>query len=219
MIDSAVLPGPPDHLLLPVMEAAADSFAPAPDLAAAVGALFLDEESPFYVEEHSHLLYAEIGYLWTSAPARRRGRTILGTAEIFQPRGSGWAKARQEAQMLQWFGEAPDFVITLSAPYVARCLEGGSHANIGALIDHELSHCGQALDEWGAPRFNQRTGRPVFTLRGHDVEEFVGVVERWGAGATMTETLAAAANAGPRFGRADAAGLCGTCLSASRRAA
>lgn len=210
------LPPPPPHLALPVVAAQADSFAPAPGLAEAVRALFLDEDSDFFIEEHAHLLYAEIGFLWTNAPARKRGRTILGTAEIFQRRGSGWTKARQEAQMAAFFGGVPDFVITISAPYAARCLEEGSHANIGALLDHELCHCGQALDNWGAPRFNQQTGRPIFTMRGHDVEEFVGVVARWGAAATMTEALAQAAQAKPLFGRAEAAGICGTCL---RRAA
>ena len=70
-------------------------------------------------------------------------------------------------------------------------------------------------DEFGAPKFNQQTGRPSFTMRGHDVEEFVGVVRRYGAEATGVRALVDAANAGPEIAAADIAQCCGTCLRAA----
>jgi hypothetical protein len=48
-------------------------------------------------------------------------------------------------------------------------------------------------------------------MRGHDVEEFVGVVARYGAEATGVAAIVDAAKAGPTIGRASIAGVCGTC--------
>ncbi|WFU46213.1 putative metallopeptidase [Sinorhizobium terangae] len=45
-----------------------------------------------------------------------------------------------------------------------------------ALVEHELYHAAQETDASGAPKFSRSTGRPVFVIRGQDVEEFVGVV-------------------------------------------
>src|SRR5690606_3683592 len=131
-------------------------------------------------DDHAHLEDAYIGFLWTNAPGTHQGREVLGTAEIFSPKGQAWVKARQEAQVLAWFGVVPDFIITLSAPFVAERLDRHDHVSVCALIEHELYHCGQAFDEYGAPRF-RRDGRPAYSMKGHDVEEHIGVVERYGA--------------------------------------
>jgi len=63
-------------------------------------------------------------------------------------------------------------------------------------LEHELYHIVQSVDEFGAPKFNRDTGMPTLTLRGHDVEEFVGVVRRYGARACGTCILKIV-----RFGR------------------
>nr|WP_271894430.1 putative metallopeptidase [Phyllobacterium sp. IY22] len=47
-------------------------------------------------------------------------------------------------------------------------------------MEHELYHAGQDRDSFGAPKFRKSTGLPVFILRGHDIEEFIGVVRRYG---------------------------------------
>lgn len=108
----------------------------------------------------------------------------------------------------RWFGELPDFVITIQA-HAAMQMDDASFC---ALVEHELYHCAQALNEYGEPRF-RRDGRPIFSMRAHDVEEFVGIVERYGAGAASPNValMAAAATRRPTVGLASIASACGTC--------
>jgi len=56
-------------------------------------------------------------------------------------------------------------------------------------------------DAFGAPKFKKSTGLPSFTLRGHDVEEFVGVVRRYGAAAAGVQAMIDAAAEGRRSPR------------------
>lgn len=86
-----------------------------------------------------------------------------------------------------------------------------SDAEFCALIEHELYHASQERDAFGAPKFSKSTGKPVFTLRGHDIEEFVGVVRRYGAEATHVKALVDAANAGPEIANVRISQACGTC--------
>ncbi|WP_435530224.1 putative metallopeptidase [Phyllobacterium ifriqiyense] len=51
----------------------------------------------------------------------------------------------------------------------------------------------------------------MFTLRGHDIEEFVGAVRRYGAETTQVKALVDAANAGPEIANVHIAQACGTC--------
>ncbi len=157
-----------------------------------------------------HLQAARIACLWTNADARSKGRTILATAEIPQAKGWGFSKARQEVQNLELCGGEVDFLLTFSAPLTADL----DDASFCALVEHELYHCGQARDQWGSPRFT-REGRPVFSMRGHDSEEFVGVVRRYGTGAVDggTRMLVEAAKRAPEVARANVAAACGTCLA------
>jgi len=48
-----------------------------------------------------------------------------------------------------------------------------------ALLDHELCHVAQAVDADGDP-MREKKDRPVWRLRGHDVEEFEEIVARRG---------------------------------------
>lgn len=192
-----------------------DAFAPAPEILEWAKALILDEDGALHNPEHLHLLQARIGALWSSATAKIRGHPICGQAEIPKLRGKGFIKPRQEFQLREWFCESPweplpDFIITVSAGFAESC----DDATWCSLVEHELYHCGQAVDEFGAPRFNQQSGRPIFTIRGHDVEEFVGVVERYGAGAAAGSTaeLVKAGSKAPTVARATIQGACGTCL-------
>lgn len=101
----------------------------------------------------------------------------------------------------------PDFIITIDGNFWKEA----SNPERFALIEHELYHCAQARDEFGAPRFNQSSGKPIFEIIAHDVEEFVGVVQRYGAEATGIQDMVKAANKGPQIAKADIDGLCGTC--------
>ena len=182
-------------------------FAPAPDLSAWVQATFITDGSPLHNHDHDHLQEADIGFLWTNASNRKRGRVVLGEARKGEPDSSKgkWIAARQEAQLREWFGEVPDFLVTLYAPWVADA----DAVSACALIEHELYHCAQVRDEFGSPRFSQTTGLPIWAIRGHDVEEFVGVVRRYGAWSSDVLAMVKAANRGATLDAAKVVGVCG----------
>lgn len=167
---------------------------------------FINEDGPLCNEDHAHLRSAVIGWLWTSAPASNKGRTILGEAKMITPPQEKWGKAMSDYQIRQWFGRVPDFLITISAFHATEM----DDASFCALVEHELMHCGQALDAFGSPRY-RRDGSSIFALRPHDVEEFVGIVARYGARASGVEAMVAAAMQKPTVGLAEIAGACGTC--------
>lgn len=206
MSDTSSRPRPPQSLL----DGWQDGFEPAPDLLLWVREQIIEEGGQLYNPEHGHLKDAVIGFLWTNVGNARHQKQILAQAEKPQYQGGKWQKARQELQVRQWFGEVPDFIVTIDACWsdqaddVAFC----------ALVEHELYHCAQAIDEYGEPKFDRVTGQPKFAIRGHDVEEFVGVVRRYGVGSSdgpVAELLAAAAD-GPQIARLNVAMACGTCM-------
>ncbi len=156
--------------------------------------------------DHAHLLDASVQVLWASQSFAKQGRTVLGQTEQVMFRAGGWQKARQEQQMREWFGEEPQFLITLAADYCAQCTE----AEFCALVEHELYHIAQATDQYGAPKFTQ-DGMPKLEMRGHDVEEFIGVVRRYGASHDVQQ-LIDAANRSPEVAKINISRACGTCL-------
>jgi hypothetical protein len=169
---------------------------------------FVTEGSPLYNEDHKHLAFAAIGVLWTNVANSGQQRTVLATAEMPTPKGARWTIARAKYQLAQWFGDVPDFVITLSAPLLSDV----DDATFCAVLEHELYHCSQARNEFGAPKWHL-DGSPVFGIRGHDVEEFVSIVARYGAGATRVGALVQAAQQRPLVQAASIVGACGTCIA------
>jgi hypothetical protein len=166
----------------------------------------LSEEGRLYNPDHSHLIDADICFLWASNVFEKQGRSVLGQAEEVMMRAGGWQKARMEQQMYEWFGHVPNFIITLAADYCAQC----NDVEFCALVEHELYHIAQATDEFGAPKFT-REGAPKLKLRGHDVEEFVGVVRRYGASKEVQEMVDAASRPA-EVAHLDIARACGTCM-------
>jgi hypothetical protein len=198
----------PPHAMLETLTGG--EFLPAPDVAEWLMATFIREGGPLHNPEHAHLALARIGVLWTTVPAVRQMRRIVGQAEIPQARGNPWAKARQEYQIEQWFGgEIPDFLLTFDARWWAEI----DDASCCALAEHELYHCAQAQGKAG-PRF-RRDGTPVWAIRGHDAEEFVGVVRRYGAGAAAggVRELVEAVRRPPEVTAAQIAAACGVCVA------
>lgn len=195
-------PFPPMELV----EAELPAFAPAPEVATWVNAHVLADDGALFNPEHKHLREADIGYLWASAGFVKQGRTVLGTCEMVAFRAGGWQKQRQEAQFLAWFGHVPQFLVTLAADYCSTC----SDIDFAALLEHEHYHIGQKLDEFGSPAFTKE-GAPKLAIRGHDVEEFVGVVRRYGPSLDVRRLLDAAAGK-PEVAAANIAASCGTCL-------
>lgn len=190
-------------------EVAGGLFAPAPELLEWVERVILAAGGPLHNPDHAHLVDADLEFLWASSGFQKAGRVVLGQAEQVMFRVGGWQKARQEQQMIEWFGRVPAFLITLAADYCATC----SDAEFCALVEHELYHIGHASDAYGAPAFDKQ-GRPKLRMVGHDVEEFVGVVARYGP-STDVQRLVAVAGAAPSVLRLDIARACGCCLRAA----
>jgi len=193
-------PAPPEQL---------DRFLPAPELLAWVEQTILASGGALHNPDHAHLVDADLAFLWAPAAFEKAGRTVLGQAEQVMFRAGGWQKARQEQQMIEWFGGVPAFLITLAADYCATY----SDAEFCALVEHELYHIGHASDPYGAPAFDKE-GRPKLRIVGHDVEEFVGVVARYGPSADVRR-MVAAIGAAPAVPRLDIARACGSCLKAA----
>lgn len=201
-------PRPPERLLGQEGALTALPFEPAPELEIWARAAFINEDAVLLNEEHAHLREATLGFMWTSVPNARGGNGVVGQAEIPSIQGGKWARARFFQQVEAWFGLVPDFMITLDAGFADQA----DDATFCSLVEHELYHCAQARTAWGDLKF-RKDGSPAFTIRGHDVEEFVGIVQRYGTGAAAGRTSAfvAAAIAGPTIVAAEISGCCGTC--------
>ncbi|MGE8565226.1 MAG: putative metallopeptidase [Achromobacter sp.] len=202
-------PRPPADWLELARDQGALELRPAPELMAWVKSAILTTAGPLHNLDHCHLADSDLVFAWASTGFQKAGRTVLGQAEQVMFRAGGWQKARQEQQMKEWFGRVPAFLITLSADYCTSC----SDADFCALVEHELYHIGQATDLYGAPAFD-KAGLPKLRIVGHDVEEFVGVVARYGPSADVRR-LVAAAGAARAMTRLDIARACGCCLKAA----
>lgn len=194
-------PRPPADMI----EDASIRFEPACGLVEWARASFIDDGAALMNEDHKHLRFASIGALWTNVPNGRHGRRIVGQCEMGLPPAGKWSRSRVEMQLQQWFGEVPHFLLTFDAEYAAEC----SDAEFCALVEHELYHAGQEQGPFG-PKF-RKDGTPAFAMRGHDVEEFVGVVQRYGASAASVQAMVDAANNGPTISNARIGHICGTC--------
>ncbi|WP_029620631.1 putative metallopeptidase [Pseudorhizobium marinum] len=192
-----------------MFEVGSQAFVSAPEVSEWVEVTFLDEASPVANPDHAHLAHAHIGFLWTVIENNSKGRRVIGQCETGSPQGAmgKWSRARAVQQVTDWFGSVPDFIITLDADYCRQC----GDAEFMALVEHELYHAAQDVDAFGAPKFSKSTGAPVFTIRGHDVEQFVGVVRRYGAEASGVREIVDAANRPPEIARARIEHACGTC--------
>lgn len=100
--------------------------------------------------DHAHLVRARIGFIFQIPASTQDGRLVLGRAQRIGE--------RQQAA-----GLALDFLITIAEDQWNVM----SPERRMALLDHELSHCGgNSVDGW--------------KLRTHEVQEFLGVIDRHG---------------------------------------
>ncbi|MDZ5602587.1 putative metallopeptidase [Pseudomonas sp. RP23018S] len=195
-------PTPPVSLLESVFQ----TLSPAHEVWEWITNEILADTGSLHNPDHAHLLDASVQVLWASQSFAKQGRTVLGQAEQVMHRAGGWQKARQEQQMREWFGEEPQFLITLAADYCAQCTD----AEFCALVEHELYHIAHKADKYGAPAFGD-DGMPKLEMRGHDVEEFIGVVRRYGASQDVQQLIDAASQP-PEVAKINIARACGTCL-------
>lgn len=185
-------------------------FLPAPNVNWWIENTFLNPDSPLFNEEHLHLLSANIKFLYTNVQNVKQGRRILGTTETPMIRGGKWQKERQLLQFREWFGtDNFDFLITLDANYCVTA----SDIEFFALLDHELYHCGHAKDAFGQPKFSRDTGKPKLFLRGHDIEEFLGIYRRYGTFDEASKEITQIGIMGGELNSMEIAKMCGTCLT------
>lgn len=184
----------------------AEAFVPAPELLSWIREVFILSGGALWNPDHAHLEDVTMGALWTSAEEIRQGVPIAATAEMPSVLGARWCKARSRAQLLGWFGEIPDFILTFDAVFAAAT----PNTAWCSRVEHELYHCGQKLDEDGEPKFGFG-GEPVLAIRAHDVEEFVGCVERYGPTGRNVQRLVDAGKSEPLVARSEIALACGTC--------
>ena len=171
---------------------------------------FLNPNSKLYNNEHEHLLCFRpplISFLWAYTKCESKGRRVLGQTEQVMINVGGWKRDRQELQLIEWFGDVPKYIITLDA----RKCQVMSDTDFCALVEHELYHIGHKINRDTLTPEYDSMGQPKLYLRGHDVEEFHGVVRRYGASPEV-QKLVDHANDRPEIGRASIAQACGTCL-------
>ncbi|MCO9081977.1 hypothetical protein KNR53_17835 [Acinetobacter baumannii] len=208
-----IRPFPPQELIDKADEEEAIRLAPAPDLMNWVIANFLTIGGPLHNPDHDHI--AELihdneeflAFAWASSACMAKKRMVLGQCEKVLFNQGGWKKARQEQQMRDWFGYVPVYLITIDASYCDQATD----RDFCALIEHELYHIGVERDEDGDPIISEMTGLPKHYLAGHDVEEFVGVVKRWGVDESVKRLIEVAKQA-PFVSDVNISKCCGTCL-------
>lgn len=171
---------------------------------------FLCEWGKLHNPDHEHLLSfqpPEISFLWAYAKCEAKDKRVYGQTEKVMINVGGWRKQRQELQLINWFGDIPKYIITLDA----RVCQVMSDTDFCALVDHELYHIGHKKNKDSGEFEYTSVGEPRLYLRGHDVEEFHGVVQRYGASEEV-QKMVNLANEGPTISRANIAHACGTCL-------
>lgn len=171
---------------------------------------FLCEWGKLHNPDHEHLLSfqpPEISFLWAYAKCEAKDKRVYGQTEKVMINVGGWRKQRQELQLINWFGDVPKYIITLDA----RVCQVMSDTDFCSLVEHELYHIGHKKNKDSGEFEYTSVGEPRLYLRGHDVEEFHGVVQRYGASEEV-QKMVNLANEGPTISRANIAHACGTCL-------
>lgn len=120
------------------------------------------------VDEYSPLINIEVRYVWRDKHAKSKGDAVYG-------------KARKIAGLNAHLADAADpdlgfFVIEIARDLWVHLEEHQQRA----LVDHELAHLVVAFDEDDVLSLS---------IRGHDLEEFFGVVRRHGAWRPEISTL------------------------------
>lgn len=208
-----IRPFPPQELIDKAEEDEAIRLAPAPDLMNWVTTNFLTIGGPLHNPDHDHiaeLLHDNeefLAFAWASSACVAKKRMVLGQCEKVMFNQGGWKKARQEQQMRDWFGFVLTYLITIDASYCDQATD----RDFCALIEHELYHIGIERDGDGEIIYSDHTGLPKHYLAGHDVEEFIGVVKRWGANENVKRLIEVAKNP-PFVSDLDISKCCGNCV-------
>jgi hypothetical protein len=155
-------------------EVAADAYSWAQD-AAIVGRIVIER-----IASREHLKDAMVGYLFRSHEVSSKGKIEAATAhlasQLITGGGGKYWNNMLQLKIIEICGSQPDFIILIDQHIWA----GLDLEQRVALIHHELMHCEQERDEFGAPKFSKLTGQPMWRIQGHDIEEFSEVVAMHG---------------------------------------
>lgn len=140
--------------------------------------------------EHEHLVDHDvpIGWLMRSDPKHKGNKVELGSVHDVKAMFQGGFKDLGLQLLQGMLGHLPDFLVVLNSEFWKQATE----AEKTALVFHELAHVQQAIDRFGAPRFD-RDGLPVFKVVEHDVTAFNSEVARFGAWTPDLRAFVAAA--------------------------
>lgn len=199
-----MIPRPPASLF----ETFDPIFMPSPELAAWVKETFIAPGGYLENPVHAHLEQINLAFLWTTAENCKQGRRVIGQAQLLPPTGEKWSAARAAQQLVKWFDGMPEALITIDANAVQEMDDW----QFCALLEHEMLHVAQKTDAFGDPIFDRETGKPLLAMKGHDVSEFVNVVQRYGATSPELSAMVEAVNRGPSIAATNIARACGTCL-------
>lgn len=108
--------------------------------------------------DHALLERCRVLYVWRDKASKSMGRVVLGRARRISGLNAFLITSGEEESL---------YVIEIAADEWGRLTE----PQRVALVDHELCHC-RVLEE--------DDGSLSLKVRGHDVEEFFGIVERHG---------------------------------------
>lgn len=143
--------------------------------AARIGALLIEE-----VHEHAHLADASIAYVFRDDELRRQGKVILAECILVErilQSEKRWSRVVKWALLqITKLEQLPDFLVLIDR----NIWEGLDAESRVALIDHELSHAWFATEDDGETQKFHKDGSPWWAIRGHDIEEFCGVIQRRG---------------------------------------
>jgi hypothetical protein len=127
---------------------------------------------------HTHLLETPILYVFQDTAAVSKGRIVLAKARKVSGLNAFLAALAAGDTVDDPDHDYTFFVMEIAADRWAGLTDGQRQA----LVDHELCHFAVGEDE--------DTGAAILWIRGHDVEEFTGVVERHGLWSPDLETFA-----------------------------
>lgn len=153
-------------------------FVAAPEIYEWLHDTIFNPDHDWYNPDHEHVFdyqVNELAFMWACGGYQKAGKQILGTCEKPMFMAGGWKRDRQEMWFNDMFGDVPDMLITLDASYCRDC----SYSDFAALVEHELYHIVHKTNDYGEPSF-RADGKPRLDLVSHDVEEFNGVVRRYG---------------------------------------
>jgi hypothetical protein len=143
-----------------------------------------------YLEEFADIREGEatIDWLLRRDEKTKHERQILGTCYL--PRVQGELNPLFEWMLKNTLKREPDYLIILDLKFWFFSNDRSREI----LVYHELSHCFHKTNREGEKRYTFDE-LPVWGLKGHDVEEFTAVAQRYGAWNHELESFRDALNA------------------------